>query len=353
MKDFAIIRHEKIKGEDHFNGLAAHNRREYFSKNIDRSRTDKNITLTPFAYKNFQDFVEAKRKMIREMNKRNGTKNRMLRKLKNKKTGEKEYPSMAQEFIFTYSPGALTEEQGIRYLKLADKFLREWFADFEVIASIIHLDETTPHLHFDLSYFDMVQGKFRQAELQAEGKTDINAIRQAWDEYLQDTEFEHLHPQDGSVVGERHLSKASLEIASLKNELQAVKSDLDRSEVDLSEKTAQIANLEQEIATKEETISDLLAKLEEANNQIDELLKQTESILDEPTHPDDYQIDGYRYSDFSFQGNAVYYDGELLEADDPKFEIFEQLEDYKINYERNKAKERHNGRQAKAPKITR
>ena len=220
-KNYNIIRQEKIKSEEHFNGLVAHNKREYFSSNIDKSRTHKNITLTPCRYANFSDFVECKKNDIREHNKKHKTKNRMLRKLKNKKTGEREYPSMAQEFIFTHSSGAMSEIESIKYLKLADKFLREWFGDCEVISSIIHLDETTPHLHFDVSYFDTSLGKFRQAELQKEGKTDINNIRKAWQKYLRDTEFRYLAMQDGSVVGDRpHERKASLQVVQLRKELQ-------------------------------------------------------------------------------------------------------------------------------------
>jgi len=225
---FAIIRQSKIKGEEHFNGLAAHNKREYHSKNIVKERSHKNITLSPFIYRNFQEFVANKRKLIFEGNKKNGTKNRMLRSLKNKKTGEKELPSMAQEFIFTHSPDALTEVDSIEYLKLADKFLREWFKGLEVLGSVIHLDETTPHLHFDVTYFDLNRAKFCQSELQDQGKTDIVAIREAWNAYLVGTKFEDLKMQDGSVVEARqHQSKASLEIAELKAEVLRLQEQLD------------------------------------------------------------------------------------------------------------------------------
>lgn len=224
---FAIIRQSKIKGEEHFNGLAAHNKREYFSDNIVRERSHKNIVLSPFIYRNFQDFVASKKKLIFEGNKKNGTKNRMLRSLKNKKTGKKELPSMSQEFIFTHSPDALTEAQSIVYLKMAHEFLSEWFKGLEVLGSTIHLDEKTPHIHFDVTYFDLDRGKFCQKELQAQGKTDIVAIREAWDNYLVGTEFEHLKMQDGSVVDARqHQSKASLEIDALKKEIAELKKEL-------------------------------------------------------------------------------------------------------------------------------
>jgi hypothetical protein len=226
---FAIIRQQKIKGEEHFNGLAAHNKREYHSKNIVKERSHKNITLSPFIYRNFKEFVASKKKMIFEGNKKNGTKNRMLRSLKNKKTGERELPSMAQEFIFTHSPKALSETKSIEYLRLADKFLREWFDGLEVLGSVIHLDETTPHLHFEVTYFDLGRAKFCQSELQDKGKTDITAIREAWNEYLIGTEFESLKMQDGSVVSAReHESKASLVVAELKKQISDLKSSLER-----------------------------------------------------------------------------------------------------------------------------
>ena len=241
MGSFNIVSQQKVKSESAHNGLNAHNKREYFSDNIDKSRTHKNITLSDNKYHGFKDFIESKRKMIREYNKANGTKNRMVRKVKNKKTKESEYQATSQELIFTHSPGVMSEEQSIRYLKHADNFLRRWFQNLEVLSSIIHLDETTPHLHFNVTYFDESRAKFCQKNLQDRGLTDINLIRKGWQEYLADTEFASLSMQDGSVVEDRkHLSKANLAVAEAKSELKAVKSDLARAEVEIKEKDAQI-----------------------------------------------------------------------------------------------------------------
>jgi len=227
-KTFGIVSHKKIKNENSWNGYKAHNERKTSPKNVDKSRSHLNMVLKPNSYKNLEHFIEKKREYIRKKNKENGTKNRCVRKKKNKKTNVFEYPSVAQEFVFTYSNGALTDAQGIEYLKLAERFMTEWYgSQIELLQSVIHLDEKTPHIHIDFAYFDLEQGKFCQKELQAHGKTDITAIREAWDKYLQDTDFAHLKMQDGSVVASgEHVDKASLEIDALKKEIVELKEEL-------------------------------------------------------------------------------------------------------------------------------
>jgi len=217
MKKFATIRHEKRKGAEQFNGILAENNRDFSKANIDKNLTHKNICLTPSIYSDYSDFVARKQEQIRASNKLKGTKNRMVRQIKDNKTGKTDFGAMLQEFVFGHSPGALTEDQSIEYLKMADKFIRDWFTDLEIVSSIIHLDEKTPHLHIWTSYFDTVQNKFIQKELSQQGKTDINAIRKAFQAQVADKYG--LAAQDGSVVKSHDGSKASTVIDKLKKEI--------------------------------------------------------------------------------------------------------------------------------------
>ena len=315
MKNYATLRHTKVKTEEQHNALNVHNDRTIQSKNVDSSRSFKNMVLTPNPYKNYSDFVVVKRKQIREANKhRKGKerKSRFPRELVNKKTKEKAIPALSQEFIISHSHLALTEQQSIEYLKKAHEFLKEWFKNCEILSSIAHFDERTPHLHFHISYFDQVQNRFVQQELSQnrrvigkdkDGKdikeryslTDIDNIREAFQREVAD-DFE-LIKQDGSVV-ETHSYKASLETAELKEvneklnntnkeleevneklkdtnaELEqgkdALQANLGKAEVALSEKDAQIAILEAKI-------NDLLAKAEKSANNLEELMPNYQS----------------------------------------------------------------------------
>jgi hypothetical protein len=289
---YAIIRQMKIKNSGDFNGSQRHNLRIFNSKNIDQTRSHKNIFLQNSIYPDYDEFVKSKRDEIRKKNFENGTKNRMVRKTKNKKTGEMEFLSMVQEFIFTHSPGAMSENESIEFLKMADKFLKSWFGEeIEVISSVIHLDEATPHLHFTISYFDKNRGKFCQSELQKQGKTDISNIRSAWQKHLSNTRFSGLQEQDGSVKkGENHNPKASAEAKMLRErigELEEQKAYLGK---ELAIKTAQIGSQSHQINEKE-LHGRIIDKLQRASLQQREAISSLGGIAEAAGTPaaDDYR----------------------------------------------------------------
>lgn len=223
-KNYAIIRHVKVKGADQFNLLDAHNTRTIVSSNIDTERSHKNIVLKLSPYSNFDDFVFTKRKQIKEHNKKNGTKHRFVQKREDKITKKKEYSAMSQEFIFTHSHNAMNEMDSIEFLKDADRFIREWFKHCEIVSSLIHLDEDTPHIHIHATYYDSVRNKFIQKELSQKGKTDINKIREAFQQEVADKYG--LLKQDGSVVQD-HDYKADKEKALLKKQLTEYEHTID------------------------------------------------------------------------------------------------------------------------------
>ena len=301
MSNFATLAQEKVKSQKHFNGLKDHVLRKFFSDNINKERTHKNIVLSPFGYDGFQDFIAKKRKLIQQKNKANGTKNRMVRKRKNKRTGETEYQATCQEFIFSHSPGAMSEEASIRYLKLADEFLRKWYDGIEILSSVIHLDEHTPHLHFNVTYFDEERGKFCQSELQQQGKTDITIIREAWGIYLENTEFATLKMQDGSVVGKRkHERKASLEAKGLREEIEELTESHDNlieNNIVQSVKNGQgsdkeaLARALQIIDEKDVEIGDLKGSLTELSEKIEALSARFEKLTSDAVPKESEVID--------------------------------------------------------------
>jgi hypothetical protein len=147
----------------------------------------------------------------------------------------------------------MSENESIEFLKMADKFLKSWFGEeIEVISSVIHLDEATPHLHFTISYFDKNRGKFCQSELQKQGKTDISNIRSAWQKHLSGTHFSALEAQNGSVKkGENHNPKASAEAKELRERNRALEKERAHLTKQLAIKTAQIGSQSHQINEKE------------------------------------------------------------------------------------------------------
>jgi len=220
---FATIRLEKVVGSESFDSRSSHNNRKIITANINKKFIHKNIHIQDIKYKNFDDFVETKRTQIKNHNEKFKTKNRMIRKVLNKKTGKKDYKGMSQEFVISSSPDFLSEKENIEYLKKADEFLRNHFPECEVLQSVIHLDEKTPHLHFHISYFDKYQNKFIQDKLIKEERTDINKIRDLFQEEV--AKPFGLKKQDGTVV-KNHNAKASLEIMELKKEVKELEDEL-------------------------------------------------------------------------------------------------------------------------------
>ena len=225
MSHYAIIRHEKRHGPEMVNGVWLENTRSIYGKNVDKNRIHFNITLSPLRFKNYEDFVQKRKNQIHNANKMRHslqTKARMPRVKKDKWTGNPKFPALMQEFVFTHSHGALPENESIRYCELAYKFISEWFAECNILLAVIHLDEETPHVHIWTDYYNKFENRFIQSSLQDAGKTDINAIRNAWQQKIEEEGFE-LVKQDGSVVGDRHDgTKADKNMGELKKQINGL-----------------------------------------------------------------------------------------------------------------------------------
>jgi len=244
MSHYAIIRHEKRYGPDQVNGIWAENSRGIMGKNVNKNRSHLNITIVPNMFKNYDEFVETRRQQIQNSNQMRHPlekKARMPRVKKDKKTANPKFTALMQEFVFTHSHGALPENESIRYCELAYKFISEWFAECNILLAVIHLDEETPHVHIWTDYYNKFENRFIQSSLQDAGKTDINAIRNAWQQKIEEEGFE-LMKQDGSVVGDKHDgSKADKNKGNLKkqiNELTATVNSLEESKLVLENDNA-------------------------------------------------------------------------------------------------------------------
>ena len=176
MANFITISSKKISNSEQFENISHEmNRRlEYMDakerKNIDPSKSHLNKKLLENKYKSYQEFLDIKKQEIKRENETNGTKYRMITK-----DAASQY-----NFIIQASKEALTFKQHQEFLCECAYTLHEYFKDNEIIEAHIHNDETTPHLHFCLSFFNKKRKKFNQKELLEEEKTKIDSIFQGF-----------------------------------------------------------------------------------------------------------------------------------------------------------------------------
>ena len=209
MSNYAIIIQKKIKGASAVNGLLQHNSRETNSKNVDRSRTHKNITLLDFKYDDYQDFADSKREEIRIANiERRKDGKKLARFPKPQKMKNKEGKiigidaALMQEYVITLSPDALDAKQREQYLRDAFSFFSKRFKNCEILYGEIHKDEKTEHLHFGVSFFDKHDKRFIQKTMSSKNITNLDEIRDAFQKEV--AEKYDLKKQDGEVTKSRY-----------------------------------------------------------------------------------------------------------------------------------------------------
>jgi len=258
---YAIITQQKISNAKSFNGRISHNERRFSSSNINRKLTPNNITITKSKYNNFNHFINEKKRELKKSNAKNGTKNRFIRKMKNVQSGEMEYQSTCQEFVISSSPN-FDKTKSVEYLKKADIFFKKRFKNCEIISSEIHLDETTPHLHIIISYFDINKKKWIQKELSKAKITDFDRIRNDFQKEVAD-EF-GLKKQDGAVVKKgTHQQKASLEVAELKATIKNLNTSISKFEAEIEKYEERVKFLSSEKYTNATNTRKIKAEYEE------------------------------------------------------------------------------------------
>ena len=154
------------------NVIVGHNfrTREYKNKpNIDTTRTKDNIILTPLKFKNENELL-------------NYTKG----KLKKKKRQIRANSAKAFSLVVDCSVmEKWNESDYVEYLKEADKWLNNYFSKkygLINLGSIIHLDESKPHLHISFSYFSEIEGAWIQKQLYKDKVTNFNDLLQKFEQ---------------------------------------------------------------------------------------------------------------------------------------------------------------------------
>lgn len=197
-KKYFVIDFKKLKTQAQFqNWILGHNERKYNLQrnNVDKTHTKDNILITECKYKSFREFIETKKREIQELNKQNRQKRKQLvEELIKQGYNKKEAQKIARQkfkkrrsltvdqavgFSIVVDCSVIqgwSQEDYISYLKDAEKFLKQRFNNLEILSSIIHLDESKPHLHISFAYWDTQEKKFTQKELWKNKITDLNNI---------------------------------------------------------------------------------------------------------------------------------------------------------------------------------
>ena len=267
---YFVIDFKKYGGGEAYKNVMGHNlrKRNYKNRaNIDTTRSDKNIVLarTDQTWAEYMDECNAK---ARESG------GRALRK------GSADFFSIVVDASVIEG---WSDDDYIRYLRDAERWLRERFKGQKILASVIHVDEKKPHLHFTASYFNEERGRWSQKYLAQQKATDLN---QMLDDFERDVGAKY-----GLRRGESAKEKAAKEIlAAIKIEkeeptpLQRLMGKKPRYYITGSD-TKHLARLGRELAIahraiKEQAVHQLAHRLSEDLAKKEEELKKREEELE-------------------------------------------------------------------------
>lgn len=200
--------------------------KDYKNKDIDKSRTHLNYDLH---YERYQSY-----------------KNRINDRIKEEYTGNRAIRKDAifmvnfvissdQEFFKN-----LSEERQREYFKISYDYLKDYFGEKNVISAKVHLDETTPHMHF--SAVPLVDGKLNAKKLMS--RNFLRKIQSELPKIFIDNGFEiergiegskrkHIETETYKKELNEQLDKVKFKIEELKKEQSTLELTLRHSRDDL------------------------------------------------------------------------------------------------------------------------
>ncbi|MDE7361932.1 MAG: plasmid recombination protein [Oscillospiraceae bacterium] len=215
-------------------GCIEHNNRDFFTDNVDRSRTGDNIT---YVKKDLHElYREIFDKALAEYNEKQTRSDRMINDYyEHIRQGKKE--KLFQEIIVMFGN---CEDccVGSENWEIAKKMLDEYMRDFEkrnpnlkVFNAVMHLDEATPHLHINfvpvcygqkqgLSTRVSMKRAIQQMGFTANGKKETEAILWGNSERKKLTEILNNNHIIRRVVGAYHDHKSLNEFKQLSNAIK-------------------------------------------------------------------------------------------------------------------------------------
>lgn len=246
LKQSSISLHfEKHKGST--GGLQRHNEREpgqrHSNKNIKPDRTKDNIFLTPKDDRTYGERVE----------------DRLEAGYRGTKAVRKDAVKMVEATV--QLGGDITkesEETQIEALKEAYEQLKEMYGEENIISAVIHVDETTPHLHCDfvpltkrgnLSAKDVIGDKKKMRRTQEK-------FLEAMQERVPRAKFARLEPEKAQFNGldQKLYEKMTASIKEREDKLCDREDYIEDQEIKLENKEEQLNQLKETLEAKENEI---------------------------------------------------------------------------------------------------
>ena len=262
----SIIRNAKYKMSN-MQGISRHNERqnkEYGNEDIDKNKSELNYHLKQPQEKSYE-------KEFYRLRKENDLKGNL------RLTGKKQ-SNVACEFLITSDNNFfknIGEAETKRYFDQAYKFASEKCGEKNIISAVVHLDETTPHMH--LTYIPVVEATNKKGE-EIE-KINCSEFWKGFNSYgkLQDDFYDHMKEQGFELErGERnedreerreHMSVQKFKEETLKQNIQ-----------DLGIKKS---GYEEELEVTLQEQQDALRTLQEVKGNIKPLENVLKAIQDE------------------------------------------------------------------------
>lgn len=227
-------------------GQQRHNERKegqkHSNRRIDPTRTKDNVWLTPDDGRTFNERIES----ILEEN----------------YTGKRKVRSTAVKMceITVQIGGDLaengTEEEQVEALKQAFEELRETYGEKNIVSAVIHVDETTPHLHFDfvpitkkggLSAREVVGDRAQMRKTQAR-------FLQAMQERCPECKFERK--KDGAMNGmeQKLYEKMTAALKAKETEIWDREEEVEDREIKVEKQENQLNALQATLQAKEQAL---------------------------------------------------------------------------------------------------
>lgn len=264
---YAIIRNVKYKASQ-VNNISRHNERKnqnYENKDIDINKSNLNYHFkAPKEISYEKEFYR-----LREENNLKGN----LRL-----TGNKQSNIMC-EFMITSDNDffkSIGETETKRYFETAYKFAKNKCGEQNIISAVVHMDETTPHMH--LTYIPVVKGLKKGEEVL---KINASEFWKGFNSYgkLQDEFYDYVNEMGFNLErGETKKDREHLSVEEYKIETK-------------------LQELDNDISSRKEEFNDLDFKIESGKTVLSNL-KQGNDYLDEDIK---YKRDGFDIKMDSFE----------------------------------------------------
>lgn len=257
MKSYAVVHMQKFKYYD-LKGIQFHNQRERESK----SNPDINIEKSHLNYDLHNQESINYNKKVNEIIKKNVITNRKIRK---------DAVRMCN-FIVTSDKNFfenLSQEEQDQFFKRSYDFFKERYGEDKIVSAMVHLDESTPHMH--LALVPVIENKLSAKRLF--DRKELLAIQKEYPEFIQQEGFNLKRGQEGS--DRKHLTTQEFKEEKIKE----LDQDIEKKKVVLEKFNQGYPKLleekQKEIDGVMERLNNTLEKLSKAEN---ELLKVQDDI---------------------------------------------------------------------------